>query len=66
MKHISWEASFDHFFVITVFIIIVFSREWPNKIYTISYVLYPLIGTLVTVIVGAIVSLLTGKFPFSG
>ncbi|OXA62795.1 Sodium-coupled monocarboxylate transporter 1 [Folsomia candida] len=34
--------------------------EWPMKIFTISYLLYPLIGTLITVIVGSLVSLCTG------
>lgn len=38
-----------------------FHREWPSKIYTVSYALYPLIGVLVTVIVACIISLITGK-----
>jgi len=32
---------------------------WPQKIYTVSFLLYPLIGCSVTIIVGSIVSLLT-------
>jgi len=40
-------------------------REWPEKIYTVSYTLYPLIGLLVTVIVATVVSLLTGPTQFT-
>lgn len=31
------------------------------KVFNLSYLLYPLVGTSVTIIVGMVVSLLTGK-----
>ncbi|CAG7838062.1 unnamed protein product [Allacma fusca] len=34
--------------------------EWPEKLYTLSYVLYPFVGGLITTVVGTVVSLLTG------
>ncbi|XP_035714440.1 sodium-coupled monocarboxylate transporter 1 [Folsomia candida] len=34
--------------------------EWPTKIYTISYILYPIVGAILTAVVGMIVSILTG------
>ncbi|XP_021962512.2 sodium-coupled monocarboxylate transporter 1 [Folsomia candida] len=34
--------------------------EWPTKIYTISYILYPIVGAIITAVVGMIVSILTG------
>ncbi|XP_021951662.1 sodium-coupled monocarboxylate transporter 1 [Folsomia candida] len=38
---------------------------WPEKIYTVSFLLYPLIGCTVTIVVGSIVSILTGYQRFS-
>jgi len=38
---------------------------WPQKIYTVSFLLYPLIGCTVTIVVGSIVSILTGYKRFS-
>jgi hypothetical protein len=35
-------------------------RDWPYKIFTLSYLLYPLLGALMTVTVGFLVSALTG------
>lgn len=34
--------------------------DYPTKIYTLSYLLYPLVGAVITVTVGVIVSLLSG------
>lgn len=37
------------------------SRDWPQKIHTVSFLLYPVIGCAVCMSVGIIVSLITGK-----
>ena len=36
--------------------------EWPTKLYTISYILYPFIGSAVTIGVGVVASLLLRSF----
>lgn len=35
-------------------------REWPTKIYTLSYIMYPFVGGMITFIVGSLVSVITG------
>jgi len=34
--------------------------EWPEKFYTISYILYPVVGCFITISTAVIISLLTG------
>ena len=34
--------------------------EWPQKLFTVSYILYPFMGGLITTTVGVIVGILTG------
>jgi len=36
--------------------------EWPTKLYTISYILYPFIGSITTILIGTLSSLISRPF----
>ncbi len=49
---------------LTIFDQYFFNRDWPKKIHTVSFLLYPVIGCLICMVVGMVVSIITGKLCY--
>ena len=42
----------------------IISSDWPEKLYTLSYIIYPFAGALISTIVALPISILTGGEPY--